>query len=62
YGSRLVLYFYFGQYRIILSAAPAAAALRIMRYCRRYFCFYYIIVPAKMKHLTPDEQTYLRFV
>ena len=27
-----------------------------------YFCFYYIIVPAKMKHLTPDEQTYLRFV
>ena len=28
----------------------------------RYFCFYYIIVPAKMKHLTPDEQTYLRFV
>ena len=25
-----------GQYRIILSAAPAAAALRIMRYCLRY--------------------------
>ena len=55
------------QYYLLLwlsscRTSLAVSALRIMRYCLVHILFYYIIVPAKMKHLTPDEQTYLRFV